>query len=151
MFQVNIFKIEIGVSNREGTEVMSDNEPSVRIGSRTDRNDIDADEINVLQRRLQHAQNNISFLQGIVYKEKKEFCDSFEFLDQHKATLNELHREIDRLKLQNKDQQWRLVLNGAASPTEVLQETVSCHSLFTTNQNSRNSGQHEVENVRRRK
>jgi len=87
---------------------MSDNEPSVRIGSRTDRNDIDADEINVLQRRLQHAQNNISFLQ-----------------DQHKATLNELHREIDRLKLQNKDQQWRLVLNGAASPTEVLQETDS--------------------------
>ena len=84
-------------------------------------------------------------------KKKKEFCDSFEFLDQHKATLNELHREIDRLKLQNKDQQWRLVLNGAASPTEVLQETVSCHSLFTTNQNSRNSGQHEVENVRRRK
>ena len=71
MFQVNIFKIEIGVSNREGTEVMSDNEPSVRIGSRTDRNDIDADEINVLQRRLQHAQNNISFLQGTVYKEKK--------------------------------------------------------------------------------
>ena len=45
--------------------------------------------------------------------------------DQHKATLNELHREIDRLKLQNKDQQWRLVLNGASSPTEVLQETVS--------------------------
>ena len=45
--------------------------------------------------------------------------------DQHKATLNELHREIDRLKLQNKDQQWRLVLNGASSPTEILQETVS--------------------------
>ena len=39
--------------------------------------------------------------------------------------MNELHREIDRLKLQNKDQQWRLVLNGASSPTEVLQETVS--------------------------
>ena len=45
--------------------------------------------------------------------------------DQHKATLNELHREIDRLKLQNKDQQWRLVLNGASSPTEILQEAVS--------------------------
>ena len=58
------FKIEIGVSNREGTEVMSENEPSVRIGSRTERNEIDSDEINVLQRRLQHAQNNISFLQG---------------------------------------------------------------------------------------
>ena len=56
-------------------------------------------------------------------------------LDQHKATLNELHREIDRLKLQNKDQQWRLVLNGAASPTEVLQETVS-HSHFRANQKS---------------
>ena len=59
-----IFKIEIGVSNREGTEVMSENEPSVRIGSRTERNEVDSDEINVLQRRLQHAQNNISFLQG---------------------------------------------------------------------------------------
>ena len=71
-------------------------------------------------------------------------------LDQHKATLNELHREIDRLKLQNKDQQWRLVLNGAASPTEVLQETVS-HSHYRANQNSQNnSGQHAVENVGRR-
>ena len=60
----SFFKIEIGVSNREGTEVMSENEPSVRIGSRTERNEVDSDEINVLQRRLQHAQNNISFLQG---------------------------------------------------------------------------------------
>ena len=59
-------------------------------------------------------------------------------LDQHKATLNELHREIDRLKLQNKDQQWRLVLNGAASPTEVLQETVS-HSHFRANKSSQNN------------
>jgi len=91
---------------------MSELEPSVRIGSRAGRNsnlgDHDSDEFNGLQRRLLHAQNNISFLQ-----------------DQHKATLNELHREIDRLKLQNKDQQWRLVLNGAASPSEVLQETDS--------------------------
>merc|ERR1719427_1440748 len=95
--------------------VMSELEPSVRIGSRAGRNSTpnhnlgdDPDDISVLQRRLLHAQNNISFLQ-----------------DQHKATLNELHREIDRLKLQNKDQQWRLVLNGAASPTEIIQENDS--------------------------
>lgn len=94
---------------------MSELEPSVRIGSRAGRNSTpnhnlgdDPDDISVLQRRLLHAQNNISFLQ-----------------DQHKATLNELHREIDRLKLQNKDQQWRLVLNGAASPTEIIQENDS--------------------------
>lgn len=31
---------------------------------------------------------------------------------QHKQTLNELHIEIDRLKLQNKDQQWKLVMAG---------------------------------------
>ena len=105
---------------------MSENEPSVRIGSRTERNEIDSDEINVLQRRLQHAQNNISFLQGkICWKKNGKFLIWNLILDQHKATLNELHREIDRLKLQNKDQQWRLVLNGASSPTEVLQETVS--------------------------
>ena len=33
--------------------------------------------------------------------------------DQHKQTLNELHIEIDRLKLQNKDQQWKLVMAGS--------------------------------------
>ena len=52
---------------------MSENEPSVRIGSRTERNEIDSDEINVLQRRLQHAQNNISFLQGKTSKKNQKF------------------------------------------------------------------------------
>ena len=52
---------------------MSENEPSVRIGSRTERNEIDSDEINVLQRRLQHAQNNISFLQGKISKKNQKF------------------------------------------------------------------------------
>ena len=30
--------------------------------------------------------------------------------------MNELHVEIDRLKLQNKDQQWKLVMAGAGTP-----------------------------------
>ena len=59
--------------------MMSENEPSVRIGSRTERNEIDSDEINVLQRRLQHAQNNISFLQGKISKKIKNFKLKFEF------------------------------------------------------------------------
>jgi len=54
------------------------------------------DNVPMLKRRLSHAQKSIEFLQ-----------------DQHKQTLNELHREIDRLKLQNKDQQWKLVMSGA--------------------------------------
>jgi len=58
---------------------MSENEPSVRIGSRTERNEIDSDEINVLQRRLQHAQNNISFLQGLISKKIKNFKLKLEF------------------------------------------------------------------------
>ena len=66
-----------------------------------------------------------SFKVKFVEKKNGKFLIWNLILDQHKATLNELHREIDRLKLQNKDQQWRLVLNGASSPTEVLQETVS--------------------------
>lgn len=89
-------------------------EPSVRIESRTRISQDDAEEISALQRRLLHAQNNISFLQ-----------------DQHKATLNELHREIDRLKLQNKDQQWRLILHGATSPTEILPEPADNMRLKT--------------------
>ena len=59
--------------------MMSENEPSVRIGSRTERNEIDSDEINVLQRRLQHAQNNISFLQGKISKKIKNFKLKLEF------------------------------------------------------------------------
>ena len=55
--------------------MMSENEPSVRIGSRTERNEIDSDEINVLQRRLQHAQNNISFLQGLISKKKSKISN----------------------------------------------------------------------------
>jgi len=55
--------------------------------------------VSLVKRRLLHAQKNIEFLQ-----------------DQHKQTLNELHVEIDRLKLQNKDQQWKLVMAGAGTP-----------------------------------
>jgi len=56
----------------------------------------EADEsISLVRRRLLHAQKNIEYLQG-----------------QHKQTLSELHIEIDRLKLQNKDQQWKLVMAG---------------------------------------
>ena len=47
--------------------------------------------------------------------------------EQHKATLSDLHSELDRLKLQNKEQQWRLVLAGQFgqanfSDTELIQK-----------------------------
>jgi len=70
----------------------------------------DEGENSIWRRRLRHAQQNISFLQ-----------------EQHKATLSDLHSELDRLKLQNKEQQWRLVLAGQLghsnfSETELIQK-----------------------------
>jgi len=55
----------------------------------------DSSEVVLLKRRLRHTQQNIQFLQ-----------------DQHKNTLSDLHAEVDRLKMQNREQQWRLVLSG---------------------------------------
>merc|ERR1712062_51392 len=60
------------------------------------------DDLPLLRRRIAHAQRNIAYLQ-----------------EQHKATLSSLHSEIDRLKLQNKDQQWRLIMSGTASSFEI--------------------------------
>jgi len=58
----------------------------------------DSGEVALLKRRLRHTQQNIQFLQ-----------------DQHKNILSDLHCEVDRLKMQNREQQWRLVLAGHTS------------------------------------
>jgi len=64
-------------------------------GHPSDRDSPGSTEPNILRRRLRHAQQNIQFLQ-----------------DQHKCTLSDLHSELERLKVQNREQQWRLVLAG---------------------------------------
>lgn len=80
-------------------------DPSVAGGQSSAKED-DSGE-SALRRRLRHAHQNITFLQ-----------------DQHRCTLSDLHAELDRLKMQNKEQQWRLVLAGqygGVPDTDLLQ------------------------------
>jgi len=72
-------------------------------------------EVSILRRRLRHAQQNISFLQ-----------------DQHKSTLADLHGELDRLKMQNKEQQWRLVLAGQYGSVAAEQDFIHKFSNLST-------------------
>ncbi|CAG5113485.1 Oidioi.mRNA.OKI2018_I69.chr2.g7589.t1.cds [Oikopleura dioica] len=62
---------------------------------RRDDDESDSPEVSLLKRRLRYANQNIEFLQ-----------------DSHKQTISELHSEVERLKMLNKEQQWRLVLAG---------------------------------------
>jgi len=62
---------------------------------RNGANDLDSSEVNLLKRQIRYTQQNIEFLQ-----------------DSHKQTISELHAEVERLKMLNKEQQWRLVLAG---------------------------------------
>lgn len=75
-----------------------------------------------LRRRLRHAQQNIAFLQ-----------------DQHKCTLSDLHSELDRLKMQNKEQQWRLVLAGQYGGVPDIDMLQTFSHLSTQTENVINS------------
>jgi len=56
--------------------------------------------------------------------------------DQHRCTLSDLHAELDRLKMQNKEQQWRLVLAGqyGGMPDPDILQKFSNLSTQTENQ-----------------